>query len=145
MAAPKLNVYVTTSERLPELEVSNGQLIFVKDKRQVYFDWSGVRVDYNLITVFETERQRLEEENPIEGFYYVEETAILWRFHDEHWIQINSSPDNPIYFGEQETLPRPGNPNKLYVTDKIIYKWDSLLEDYVIVSNKTEWTELKEG
>ena len=46
-----LKVVSTTSARLGQLPVEYGQLIFVKDTRELYFDHQEGRVPYNQIII----------------------------------------------------------------------------------------------
>ena len=50
-----MSVVVTTSERLSSLLIQNGQLVFVKDKRRIAFDWNDKRTFYNQITELESD------------------------------------------------------------------------------------------
>lgn len=67
----------TTSNRLNELPIENGQIIFAVDVRTIYMDFRDKRTSFSTIFVFETEEDRLAMENPAEGFYFVEETTVV--------------------------------------------------------------------
>ena len=71
------NFIATTSQNLENIEIIKGQLIFVKDKREFYLDLEGKRIPYQSIVILETEDDRLDMLDPVEGFYYVQETNIL--------------------------------------------------------------------
>ena len=133
--------YHTTQSKLAQLPVSDGNLVFVTDTKKMYLDINGNRLGYQDIQVFPTETDRTSILAPIEGFYYVEETNILWRY-KEGWKKV--TPDNlsPLFFGAYEDFPPNGNSNVLYISDDATYKWDSLTSTYICVSNKTEWKEL---
>lgn len=133
--------YHTTQSKLAQLPVSDGNLIFVTDTKKMYLDINGNRLGYQDIQVLPTETDRTSILAPIEGFYYVEETNILWRY-KEGWKKV--TPDNlsPLFFGAYEDFPPTGNSNVLYISDDATYKWDSLTSTYICVSNKTEWKEL---
>lgn len=133
--------YHTTQSKLAQLPVSDGNLVFVTDTKKMYLDINGNRLGYQDIQVLPTETDRTSILAPIEGFYYVEETNILWRY-KEGWKKV--TPDNlsPLFFGAYEDFPPTGNSNVLYISDDATYKWDSLTSTYICVSNKTEWKEL---
>ena len=133
--------YHTTQSKLAQLPVSDGNLIFVTDTKKMYLDINGNRLGYQDIQILPTETDRTSILAPIEGFYYVEETNILWRY-KEGWKKV--TPDNlsPLFFGAYEDFPSTGNSNVLYISDDATYKWDSLTSTYICVSNKTEWKEL---
>ena len=133
--------YHTTQSKLAQLPVSDGNLIFVTDTKKMYLDINGNRLGYQDIQVLPTETDRTTILAPIEGFYYIEETNILWRY-KEGWKKV--TPDNlsPLFFGAYEDFPPTGNSNVLYISDDATYKWDSLTSTYICVSNKTEWKEL---
>ena len=133
--------YHTTQSKLAQLPVSDGNLVFVTDMKKMYLDINGNRLAYTDIQVLPKETDRTSILAPIEGFYYVEETNILWRY-KEGWKKV--TPDNlsPLFFGAYEDFPPIGNSNVLYISDDATYKWDSLTSTYICVSNKTEWKEL---
>ena len=133
--------YHTTQSKLAQLPVSDGNLVFVTDTKKMYLDINGNRLAYTDIQVLPKETDRTSILAPIEGFYYIEETNILWRY-KEGWKKV--TPDNlsPLFFGAYEDFPPIGNSNVLYISDDATYKWDSLTSTYICVSNKTEWKEL---
>lgn len=142
MAADILKIYTTVAARLPQLKVRNGNLIFTSDTKQIYLDVNGNRLSYNCIKVFATDHDRITFLSPPEGFYFVEETGVMWRY-SVNWQQITPSNLNQIAFGNSvEDFPLKGKDDILYVTDEATYKWDSMTESYLIIANKTEWKTL---
>lgn len=134
--------YSTVSSNLNQIPQSDGQIIFTKDTQVMYLDDEGVRLPYNVIKVFKQDSFREALINPAEGFYFVEETAVLWRYKDK-WKQL--TPDNlqQVIIGKTlDDFDSLGNPSSLYVTDNGIYKWDELLKEYRIVSNVTKWKDI---
>ena len=117
-----LKVVSTTSERLGQLPVDYGQLIFVKDKRQLYFDHQEGRTLYTQIIILETELQRLSLKHPVTSFYFVKETGMIWR-HEVEWIVITNPPSEQIEFLPRESFPAIGKENILYIDDTRIYRW----------------------
>ena len=88
-----LSVVETTASRLPDLSIKNGQLIFVKDSQKIALDIDDKRTFYNQTVVLQTETERTSLLAPITGlFYFVIETAILWTYQTEGWIQITTPP-----------------------------------------------------
>lgn len=134
--------YSTIGSKLAQLPVSDGNLIFVTDTKTIYLDINGNRLGYTDITVLSSETDRTAILAPIEGFYFVEETNIMWRY-KEGWKRITPENTSPLFFGDYESFPTPGNENVLYISDDATYKWDSLTSSYVCVSNKTEWKEME--
>ena len=134
--------YHTTKSKLAQLPVSDGNLVFVTDTKQMYLDMNGNRLGYTDIQVLPTESDRISILAPVEGFYFVEETDILWRY-KEGWKQITPSNISPLFFGAYEDFPPVGSSNVLYVSDGATYKWDTLTSTYSCVSNKTEWNILE--
>ena len=134
-----MSVVVTTSEKLSSLLIQNGRLIFVKDKCRIAFDWNDKRTFYNQITELETDYERISIPSPFYGYYFVIETAILWRY-DNDWIQITSKPDDIVFIGAE--LPELGQAKEktLYVdkTKKEISVYDKTANSYVVVANKTD-------
>ena len=141
MANAIVKMYATVNSRLSALEVKDGQLIFTTDTKQLFLDYNGLRLAYDCVQVFSTDESRKSVLAPIEGFYFVENTGVLWRY-KEGWKQISPENLNPIYMGGVDTFPTVGDNNTLYVADDAIYKWDSTTKSYLMVSNKTEWSNL---
>lgn len=128
-----LSIVTTTSARLPDLEVKYGQLIFVQDERAIYFD-TEERVSFQQIIVLSTEDQRLGI-TPVSGFYFVEETGVLWRYNIDSgsgWTPLTASPSEKIAFLNKEDFPPTGKDDVLYVSESAIYRW--IDNDYVDMS-----------
>lgn len=142
MANPIVKLYSTTAARLNDLEVKDGQLIFVKDTKKIYLDMNGLRVEYSDIRLLPLDSDRLAMLAPVEGFYYVEDTNVLWRYKSK-WTQISPSNLTPVVFGEPESFPETGNPTSIYISDDVIYKWDVSSSSYLAVANNTCWENLE--
>ena len=133
-----LSLCATTGSRLPDLAIKNGQLIFVRDKRTIAFDFGGVRTFYNQIEVLDTDEERNALSTPVSGiFYFVIDTAILW-FYQDKWIPITTPPQEVVFIGTE--LPELGK-NKIIYIDKVkknISVWDEETSSYVIVGEKID-------
>ena len=90
-----LKAISTVDSKLASLEQKDGQLIFCKDTQKILLDLNGVRTAYEQITTINTESQRTEILAPVDGFYFVLDTHILWRYSAE-WIQITSQPADVV-------------------------------------------------
>lgn len=131
-----LSVCATTGNRLSDLVIKDGQLIFVQDKQRIALDFKGKRVFYNQIVEVETEDER-SVMTPVNGlFYFVIDTAVLWTYRDE-WIQLTTSPENVIFIGVE--LPELGSASTLYVSKTGgISIWDTDSMSYVVVADKSD-------
>lgn len=107
-----MSVIATKSERIRELPIVNGQLIFVQDFGRIALDFNGQRKFYNQITEIETEAERKELDSPAIGYYFVIGTATLWFYRNE-WVQITSEPRNVVFVGTE--LPELGHEQTIYV------------------------------
>ena len=133
-----LSVCATTSSRLPDLTIKNGQLIFVQDKRRIAFDFGDKRKFYNQIEELTTDADRIALESPVVGsFYFVIETAVLWTYQEE-WIKLTTTPEEVIFIGTE--MPELGSAKKLYInkTKKEISVYDSEVKKYVVVADKKD-------
>lgn len=134
-----MSLIATQSSKIRNLPIKNGQLIFVQDLGRIAMDYNNTRVFYNQIIELETEVDRLTLENPLDGYYFVISSGILW-VHKDGWIQITEKPEEVIFIGVD--LPQLGQEKKLYVTTKNgqerISIWDENLGTYIIVSDKTQ-------
>lgn len=138
--SPILSVCATVGERVKELPIKNGQLLFVQDKHRIALDFNGKRKFYNQIEEFGTEAERKSLLAPISGIYYfVIETAVLWTYQGR-WIQITSHPEEIVFIGTD--IPELGNPKTIYVTTtegcENISVWDENSSSYKIVADKTQ-------
>lgn len=131
-----MSLIATTSSRIRELVIKDGQLIFIQDLGRIAFDFKGKRVFYNQIVELDTEAERLALESPLSGYYFVIDSACLW-FYQDGWIQITEKPEEIIFIGTE--LPQLGQQGKLYVDtdDREISVWDEETDTYITVSNYT--------
>ena len=131
-----MSLIATTSSRIRDLVIKDGQLIFIQDLGRIAFDFKGKRVFYNQIVELDTEAERLALESPLDGYYFVIDSACLW-FYQNGWIQITEKPEEILFIGTE--LPQLGQQGKLYVDtdDREISVWDEETDTYVVVSNYT--------
>lgn len=136
MANAVMSLVATSSSRIRELTIKDGQLIFIQDLGRIAFDYKGQRVFYNQIVELETEAERLDLNEPLDGYYFVIDSACLW-FYKSGWTQITEKPDNILFIDVE--LPQLGQQGKLYVDtdDKEISVWDDETDTYITVSNYT--------
>lgn len=131
-------VIATSSSRVKDLVIKNGQLIFIQDKGRIAFDFNNKRVFYNQIIELETEHERASLSTPSCGYYFVIDSAVLWRY-DEGWKQITNAPEEVLFIGVE--LPELGQAKTgvLYVNkaDKEISIYDETANSYVVVSDYT--------
>ena len=132
-----MSLVATSSSKIRDLVIKDGQLIFLQDLGRIAFDFKGKRVFYNQIVELETEADRLALENPLSGYYFVINSACLWFYKDE-WIQITEKPKDIVFIGVE--LPELGQANKIYIDtdDREISVWDEETNSYIVVSNYTE-------
>ena len=136
---PILSLCATTSEKLRQTPIKNGQMIFLPDDRRIALDFDGRRVFYNQISELESEEERTALESPIAGHYYfVIKTAVLWTYRQDKWIPITSAPAEILFIGKE--LPELGADNKLYINkeEQNISVWDEETHSYIIVGEKYE-------
>lgn len=130
-------VIATSSSKIRQLPIRDGQLVFIQDLKRIAFDFNGTRVFYNQIIELNTEAERITLDNPLNGYYFVIDSACLWSYQGE-WIQITEKPQEVLFVGVE--LPELGQQGKLYVDkdDKEISIWDEGTGEYVTVSNYVE-------
>ena len=135
---PVMSLVATSSSRIRDLVIKDGQLIFLQDVGRIAFDFKGKRVFYNQIVELNTEVERLALEDPLDGYYFVIDSACLW-FYQDGWVQITERPDEILFVGVE--LPELGQANKLYANTtegaENISIWDEELGIYVVVADKT--------
>jgi hypothetical protein len=134
----------TVSDRIKDLVIKDGQMIFITDEGRIALDYKGKRTFYNQINELESERERLDLSEPINGkYYFVIETAVFWRYYNG-WQQITTAPDDIVFIGTE--MPELGKPKTLYVDkeNREISVWDDTEDEYVKVSNYTDSISVEE-
>ena len=137
----------TVDSKLSTLEQKDGQLIFCKDTRRILLDLNGVRTAYEEITIIDTESQRTEMLAPVEAFYFVMDTHILWRYSGE-WIQITSQPATVVYISETYLeFPSVGDSHQIYIDigNNAIYRWDDTAIKYFCIGRDYNEIQLING
>lgn len=131
-----LKVIATSSSRIRDLVIKDGQLIFLRDLGRIAFDFKGERVFYNQIVELDTEADRLALENPLDGYYFVLSSGILYHYKN-NWTQITEKPESFLCIDIE--LPQLGQENKLYINkaEQDISVWDDETDKYVKVANYT--------
>lgn len=135
-----MSFVATRAERLKDLVLKDGQLVFLYDVGRIAMDFKGKRTFYNQIVELASEAERQSLVDILEGFYFVIETACLWKYSGE-WVQITKQPDDIVFIGDsQEDFPSLGKPCSLYVNkvDKNISVFDEDTGSYTVVADKTE-------
>lgn len=129
-----LSLIATKSSRVRDLVIKNGQLIFIQDLGRIAFDFNNTRVFYNQITELNTDTERLALDSPLNGYYFVIDTAVLW-FYQDGWVQITEKPKEIIFIGVE--FPALGQANKIYVNkaEQDISVWDDETNQYIKVAN----------
>lgn len=131
-----MSLIATTSSRIRDLVIKNGQLIFIQDLGRIAFDFNDKRVFYNQIVELDSDVERQSLTSPLSGYYFVIDRAELWFYQDE-WIKITEKPEEVIFIGVE--LPELGQADTLYVDkdDREISIWDEESGQYIAVSNYT--------
>lgn len=140
----KMKLIYTSAERLNDLPIADGQIIWVPNDNMLCLDMHDYRFTYKTIRTFPTEEARLNDSFAQEGFYYVEATNLIWRkTANGTWRQVTFSGE-PIIYGEtEEVFPPIGLNNTLYYTDHGIYNWKSQLNKYNLIANANTWENLE--
>lgn len=131
-----LKAFTTVDSKLPSLPCEDGQLIFVYDKKKIVLDTHGIRTVYEQIQTIEKEEHRQSLLAPIDSFYFVIETSILWRYTNGKWIQITSQPSEKIVTEDSYlNFPTVGYANQIYIdtSDNATYRWDEQSLKYYCV------------
>lgn len=139
MAENIIQFYATSSDKLDAIAVKDGNLIFTEDDRALYLDARGKRTSYQQIICLQSEEQRTALPVPVKGFYFILDTYILWRYDENGWHPVTTTPQEQIVFGEYESFPEMGNPNRLYIDGTRIYRY--LNGNYQLMSASFDWGE----
>lgn len=140
-ASQGLKVIATSSSKIADLVIRDGQLIFIQDLCRIAFDFKGKRKFYNQITELETEKSRKELESPVNGaYYFVIESAVLWTYRNNEWVQITEKPTEIVFVGTE--FPALGVEQTVYANttdgNEHIAVWIEKENDYHVVADKTQ-------
>jgi hypothetical protein len=137
-----LSIIATTTDRVKELPIKAGQLIFARDEKhgfhRIAFDRSDGRIFYNQITVLESEYERTTLSSPTVGYYFVIGSACLYKYQDETWEKLTKEPDEVVFIGVE--LPELGQESTLYVNkeEREISVWVEETGEYITVADYTK-------
>ena len=135
MANP-IQFYLTTSDKLTNIEIKKGNLIFCRDIRTIYLD-DDTRTAYQQIIELPTDAARAALAYPINTFYFVDETCVLWKYGNGEWHQLTTSANDQIVFARREDFPAVGNTAVLYVDGTNMYRY--LNGQYLLMSGTFDW------
>lgn len=133
-----LSFCATVADKVKDLVIKDGQLIFIHDEGRIALDYKGKRTFYNQIIELEAEQERINLSDPINGkYYFIIETAVFWRYYNG-WKQLTTAPDEILFIGTE--MPELGQPETLYVdkTNREISVWDDTESEYLKISNYTD-------
>lgn len=141
-----LSFCATVSDKVKDLVIKDGQLIFIHDEGRIALDYKGKRTFYNQIIELEAEIERKNLSEPINGkYYFVIETAVFWRYYNG-WQQLTTAPEEIIFIGTE--MPELGQPKTLYVQSsegaESISIWDEDNDEYKVVADKTHTISVEE-
>lgn len=140
-----MSIIATKSDRISDLVIKNGQLIFIHDVGRIALDYNGKRTFYNQVIELETEKERLEIIPNNGKYYFVIETGIFWRYFNE-WKPLTNNAQDAVFIGNE--LPALGKANTLYADTteeaECISVWDEEKQCYKVVADKTQTISINE-
>ena len=131
----------TTSDKMKDIPIVFGQIIFSKDDRIIYLD-SDVRTSFQQIITLIDEDQRKHLISPVSGFYFIKENNNFWYYENDVWTLLTERKEN-LFFENKNSFPIKGTMNTLYI-DKLedkIYQWNDELQAYTKM-NSQKWEEI---
>ena len=112
----------TSSAKLDSVPFTAGQIIFAEDTRCIYLDGTK-RTAYTDIIVLSTEASRQALKSPLVGFYFVDETKVLWRYDGIVWYPVSKPPEKQIVFDSMSNFPNPGKEDVIYIDGLRMYRY----------------------
>lgn len=77
---------------LQQTAINNGSVYFIEDTKELFFDFDSQRVEVKDILTLDTDSERTSILfAPLNKFYFVLETGILWFYKDGTWYQVSGS------------------------------------------------------
>ena len=144
--APKtaLSIKYTEKSNIDNIPIANGQLLFAKKQRIITFDFKDKREVYAGVLILQTEEERAGIASPLEAFYFVEETAVLWRYFNDNWVQITGSPqERAVVANTYLSFPTVGSTLCIYIAtdENATYRWDTETLSYKCIGR--DWHEIQ--
>lgn len=129
-----LRVVYTTSDKLPELTLSPGQLYFIEDTRNIQFvNNDGELVNYTSVVSLATETGRAALSHPYPAMYWIRDTKTLWHYDlTDGWDQVTEPAKEQIIFEDRNQFPPVGEEDVIYVSDTTMYRY--LDGEYKVIS-----------
>lgn len=125
----------TTNDKISTIAIKAGQVIFSRDNRTIYLDSSATeRTEYQSVISVPTDTFRLNITNPVKGFYFVEDTKVLYQYDGNKWWQLTTPPQESLIFLKREDFPTIGKEKTLYIDKDAIYQWSNEENDYIVMS-----------
>lgn len=151
MAVSTLKTYIGSSDKINEIAIKKGNLLYDTEERAIYLDVSNEkRLSFQNIIVLETEQDRLDLEHPEIGFYYEKGNMALWRYDADGWFQINKTTTytERIIFRPISSLPQDGtgiDTNILYADGLWLWRfyegsWQKMCHDDT--TGSIQWVEV---
>lgn len=124
----------TTSDKINDIQVQSGQLIFSRDDRVIYLD-TDVRTSFQQIITLVSEEVRQNMTSPVQGFYFIKDKKTLWNYDGSVWSQLSGEPKENLVFGDYATFPEIGEEGVLYIDKTKFYQWDAEAQAYYAMSD----------
>ena len=97
----RISVVHINKNTLESYPVSNGNVYFVSDTKELFYDIDSTRFEVKDILILDKESDRTSILfTPLNKFYFILETKILWLYKYGTWYQITSDLTN--YYNKQE-------------------------------------------
>ena len=135
---------------LDNADIHNGAVYFVQDTQELFYDFDSKRTQVKDIIILETENDRTSSLfNPVNKFYFVMDTQVLWLYNDEQWYQVTKDLDgyydkvslNNLLTAKQDKLTAGTN---IKIEDNVIScSVDSLCENDDITITLNEQSKLQ--
>lgn len=121
-----LSMVVTTKDKISQLPLKDGQMIFLKDKQRIYWDWDKKRSAYHDILELATHTDRTGLENPVNNkIYLVDEDYTLWQYRNGEWFALTREPNVVFKSSPVDLSSTPGKKDVLYVAGKQLYIYNT--------------------
>ena len=87
----------TKASSTSTVPIRDGQFLIVTDTMQLMYDHGSNRMILGDIIELATDAERLALASPVEKFYFVAETNVLWRYNNGSWIDMTNKNRSAAY------------------------------------------------
>ena len=91
----RVTIVKSNKSLLESTPINNGAVYFIQDTKELFFDFESIRTEIKDILTLATDDERTSILFvPLNKFYFILDTQVLWFYKDGTWYQVTSDLSN---------------------------------------------------